>query len=170
MSVGGEDMNKKRLISLLLVSALTITSVCGCTSTKEKTTKKDNTAKTKAETTVGLDPAKDSSWPRSFSINEGSKESDNGTYIEQLKINGRRLYLKGKFGVIDAMDGQVSTREEADIEISKSCSFYDQRLDGDGSMTFKEFKEHIADSGYTAPDNYMITIDRGKVYLIQLFD
>ena len=47
---------------------------------------------------------------------------------------------------------------------------YDQRLDGDGSMTFKEFKEHIADSGYTAPDNYMITIDRGKVYLIQLFD
>lgn len=43
MSVGGEDMNKKRLISLLLVSALTITSVCGCSSTKEKTTKKDNT-------------------------------------------------------------------------------------------------------------------------------
>ena len=110
------------------------------------------------------------SWPRSFSINEGSKESDNGTYIEQLKIKGRRLYLKGKFGVIDAMDGQVSTREEADIEISKSCSFYDQRLDGDGSLTFKEFKEHIADSGYTAPNNYMITIDRGKVYLIQLFD
>ena len=159
-------MNKKRLISLLLVSALTITSVWGCSSTKEKTTQKDNTSKTKAETTVGLDPAKDSSWPRSFSINEGSKKSDNGTYIEQL----RRLYIKGKFGVIDAMDGQTSTREEADIEISKSCSFYDQRLDGDGSMTFKEFKEHIADSGYTAPDNYMITIDRGKVYLIQLFD
>lgn len=170
MSVGGEDMNKKRLISLLLVSALTITSVWGCSSTKEKTTQKDNTSKTKAETTVGLDPAKDSSWPRSFSINEGSKKSDNGTYIEQLKIDGRRLYIKGKFGVIDTMDGQTSTREEADIEISKSCSFYDQRLDGDGSMTFKEFKEHIADSGYTAPDNYMITIDRGKVYLIQLFD
>ena len=132
MSVGGEDMNKKRLISLLLVSALTITSVWGCSSTKEKTTQKDNTSKTKAETTVGLDPAKDSSWPRSFSINEGSKKSDNGTYIEQLKIDGRRLYIKGKFGVIDAMDGQTSTREEADIEISKSCSFYDQRLDGDG--------------------------------------
>ena len=81
MSVGGEDMNKKRLISLLLVSALTITGVCGCSSTKEKTTKKDNTSKTKVETTVGLDPAKDSSWPRSFSINEGSKESDNGTFI-----------------------------------------------------------------------------------------
>ena len=56
MSVGGEDMNKKRLISLLLVSALTITSVWGCSSTKEKTTQKDNTSKTKAETTVGLDP------------------------------------------------------------------------------------------------------------------
>ena len=96
MSVGGEDMNKKRLISLLLVSAFTITSVWGCSSTKEKTTQKDNTAKTKAETTVGLDPAKDSSWPRSFSINEGSKESDNGTYIEQLKIDGRRLYIKRK--------------------------------------------------------------------------
>ena len=35
MSVGGEDMNKKKLISLLLVSALTITSVCGCSSRKD---------------------------------------------------------------------------------------------------------------------------------------
>ena len=64
------------------------------------------------------------------------------------------------------MDGQVSTREEADIEISKSCSFYDQRLDGDGSMTFKEFNEHFAVCGYTAPYYFKITNDRGKVYLI----
>ena len=66
---------------------------------------------------------------------------------------------------------KANSRREADKEL---VNFVYEIENGivlqNSSMTFKEFKEHIADSGYTAPDNYMITIDRGKVYLIQLFD
>ncbi len=165
-------MHNKKAVALILVLMICV-GISGCSNkTEDKakaTTGRDSTEKMEASTDTEIFDGKKET--RSFTINEPLfKEEGNyiGEYALEKENSKNILHLKGKFRIVDTMDGEVGTVTEAKLEITDACVFNDYRSKENREMNLKEFREHIGNKEFYEAQSIYITVDNGLVWLVEL--
>lgn len=167
-------MYNKKVIALIMAVTMigVVTFGCSDNKTEDKKKPKAEVSSTKiVEVTTDTEIFDGKKETRTFTISEPLFERD-GSYIEEYAIEKENdkniLHLKGKFRIIDTMDGEVGTATEAKLEIADECVFNDCRSGEKSGMNLKEFKEHINSKDFHKSYSITITVDNGLVWMVEL--